>query len=72
MSSIGYISTASQVLVGLVTVGIVARILYIILNAMVAGDEIPDTLKKVKKKIAAAIFAVCLEAIITIIGGYYL
>lgn len=72
MSSIGYITSASQIMAVLVSLGISARIVYLILVCMSEGEEIQGILKKVKRKIAAAVLAICLTAFLGMIKSYYL
>lgn len=72
MTSIKYITDGTLVISGLMAVGITTRIIYTILTEMTAGEALPDILNKIKKKLKAAILAICLSAFLGVIKRYYL
>lgn len=71
MESLKFITDITFVLSGLMAVGIIARISYLIFGGIWDGESAPDVLKKVTKKLSAAIIAVCLSTFLGIIKHYY-
>lgn len=71
MQSIKYVTSWSIVITGLMSAGITVRVIYIILAGMINGDDLADILIKTRKKIKAAIIAICLSAFLGIIKKYY-
>jgi len=71
MESLKLITDLTFVLSGLMAVGITARVGYLILGGISDGESAPDVLKKVIKKISAAVLAICLSTFLGIIKHYY-
>lgn len=71
MESLKFISDLTLALSGLMAMGITARISYLIFDGILDGESAPDVLKKIKKKITAAIIAICLGTFLGVIKHYY-
>jgi hypothetical protein len=72
MTSLRYVTDGSLAVTALIAVGIIARSIQIILAGMASGEDIHDILAKVRKKIYAAILAICLSTVLGVIRRYYL
>lgn len=72
MMSLHYVTNGSLAITALIAVGIITRSIQIILAGMAAGDDIHDILVKVKKRIYAAVLAICLSTFLGVIRRYYL